>query len=452
MPRPNVVFIITDQQRPDTLGCLGYGHAVTPNLDRLAARGVCLTNTYVQSTVCVPSRACMLSSKYIHQHGARDNGAWIREDETNWVHDFRRAGYHAAAIGKIHSKPIHHPCGFQYRWVVENKNHPGQDCDDYEKLLRQQGLKRPACHYNETVEDWYGKLGAVVWPLADELFPDNVVGQRTVEYIGFHDFQSPLLLHVGFAGPHDPFDVPQSDLDAYGDRPVPEPVGYEGELEEKPAAHRRYMELMDQKTFAASIALLSEATPERIARMRRHYYANVMTIDRWVGRICDALAEKGQLENTVFVFTSDHGDNLADHGMIYKFETHYEPVVRVPAIVAGPGVPARGPEGGLVETIDFGPTLLDLCGIESEQAFSGQTIRPLLEDGTPVHDVVFSEYGQRLMARDASWKLVYYAADDEGELYHLAEDPDELNNRYGDPSAAEVCARLMAKLLQWRRQ
>lgn len=455
MPPPNVVFIITDQQRPDSLGCLGYKHARTPNLDRLAASGLCLTNTYVQSTVCVPSRACMLSAKYAHHHGAVDNNAWIRDDESNWIHDFRAVGYHTAAIGKIHSKPIHHPCGFEFRWVAENKNHPatttpGREDDDYGVMLRELGYARPPLVYPDTEDDWFGTLGAVVWPLPEELYYDNVVGVKAVNYLQKHDFEQPLFLHVGFPGPHDPFDVTESDLEAYGDPDIPPPVGYEGEFEDKPTAQRKYMEMMETRFCGACIPLMSEGTPEKIQRMRRHYFANIFAIDRWVGEISATLEERGQMDNTIIVFTSDHGETLGDHGMIYKFGTHYESVARVPCLLAGPGIAHREPETGLVETIDFGPTLLDLCGVRSEQTFDGQSIRPLIEKGDPVHEAVFSEYGQRLMVRQGDWKLVYYAEDNEGEMYNLAGDPDELDNRYGKPEAADVQARLLAHLLNWR--
>ncbi len=454
MSSPNVVFVMTDQQRPDSIGCLGYQHAVTPNLDRIAASGLCLTNVYVQSTVCVPSRACIMAGKYAHTHGAVDNGTWISDDESNWVYDFFNAGYHTAAIGKIHSKPFHHPCGFEFRWVAENKNACGNrstaEKDDYEVMLRERGHVRPGANYQNMISDWFSQLGAAVWPLDDELYPDTVVGQKTVDYLDVYDFERPVMLHVGFPGPHDPFDVPQETLNRYGERAIPEPVGYEGEFNDKPEAQRKYMDLMETRFCGACIPLMSEGTPEKIDRMRRHYFANVMLIDEWVGRICDKLEEKGQLKNTVFVFTSDHGETLGDHGMIYKFGTHYDSVAKVPCIMAGPGIRMGEVESGLVETIDFGPTLLDLCGIETAQTFQGRSFRPLLEHGDPVRDAVFSEYGQRLMVRAQRWKLVYYVKDGEGEMYDLQEDPEELNNRYDDPAVSHIRGELSARLLSWR--
>ncbi len=455
MSSPNVVFIMTDQQRPDSIGHLGHEHARTPNLDRLAQRGLSLSNTYVQSTVCVPSRASILSGKYPHSHGAVNNGMWIDDEETNWVHDFRRAGYHTAAIGKIHSTPLHNPCGFEFRWVAENKNlgagsSSPSETDDYEVMLRERGLRRPGANYQNEHDDWFERLGVAVWPLDEDLFYDNVVGSKAVNYLEQHDFDRPLMMHVGFPGPHDPFDVTESDLEAYGDTPIPQPVGYEGEFEDKPEAQREYMELMEGCWCAACIPLMSEGTREKIDRMRRHYFANVLTIDRQVGRICQKLEEEGELDNTIIVFTSDHGEPLGDHGMIYKFGNHYESVARVPCIVAGPGIPDREPEEGLVESIDLGPTLLDMCGIPSEQDFEACSVRSLIQDGEKVHDAVFSEYGQRLMIRQGDWKLVYYSNDDEGEMYDLEADPDELNNRYGDPAVSEERARLLARLLHWR--
>lgn len=447
-------MIMTDQQRWDSLGCIGASWAKTPNIDALAERGTPIRKVFVQSTVSGPSRASVVSGQYVHHHGAADNGQWLPPAAPNWIAQLRDAGYHTANVGKMHTVPTRLECGFDDRWIVENKNHPahryGSDmADHYHDWLADRGLRRPALEYDKTVPDWRGSLNATVWPLADELFPDNVVGERTVDYIGEHDFGKPLFLWSGFAGPHDPFDVPRSTLDAFGEPPIPPPVTAPGELDTKPPSQRAYMEWMTSFDHPAAIDW-TRATPDAVATVRRHYHANVMLIDQWVGRIVEALKQRGQLDNTLIVFTSDHGEALWDHNLVYKFASHYESVVGVPFVAAGPGVAAQGVRASLVELIDLGPTLLDYAGVEPDTRMDGRTMRPVLEgDPASPHDAVFSSFKNRRMIRTARWKLVRYEGEPLGELYDLAADPDELINRWDDPTARPTRETLEQRLDNW---
>lgn len=451
--RPNIVFIMTDQQRPDTVGALGCPWMRTPNLDALAARGVAFTNTYVQGATCTPSRASLIAGLYAHAHGAERNETWPLEGHPNWIEHFRRASYRTANIGKMHTAPIFLPCGFEERFVVENKNYEQGKMgppDDFDKLLATHGLMRPAQRYMETIPDWFDRLGAAIWPYDEALFPDNVIGRRSVDCVAEHDFSRPLFLWVGFAGPHDPYDVPASALARYEGVELPEPLGFPGEAETKPDEHRKGMEKMDGWPMHAAI-WWSRATPERIRTMRRHYFANVSLIDDWVGRIVDEVSRRGQLDNTLFVFTSDHGDALGDHGTVYKFSSHYESVVRVPCLIAGPGLPNGRVSNALVGLFDLGPTLLELAELPPLEDVHARSFAPLLRGETTDHrDAVFSAHGRsRLMARAGDWKLVFYPDRPYGELYHLGEDPGELRNRYDDPAAGAARRHLTERLLTW---
>ena len=184
--------------------------------------------------------------------------------------------------------------------------------------------------------------------------------------------------------------------------------------------------------------------------MRRHYYANISLLDDWVGRIVQTLDKRGQLDNTLFVFTSDHGDCLGDHHQVYKFSSHYDSVARVPLVMAGPGVEALGVRESLVELIDLGPTLLDLAGLEPLDDASGQSLCALLSgENEALHEVVFSEHGPRVMARTHEWKLVLYPGQSYGELYDVQQDPGELYNHYDDPFYAEAQRQMVEHMLHW---
>jgi len=450
---PNIVLIMTDQQRWDTLGCCGYEHMMTPHIDRLAGRGVAFNCAFAQGAMCGPSRASIVSGQYVHTHGVERNEAWLAPEQPNWIERLRVGGYRTINIGKMHTAPIRLPCGFEHRLVVENKNyqqgHHGPDPDDYDLFLAAHGLKRPALTYYRDIPNWPERLQTAVWPHAEELFPDNFIGRRTVDYLRECDFDRPLFLWCGFAGPHDPYDVTASALELYDGVEIPDPVGYPGELDDKPPPQRQAMEGMEGKRTPAAV-WWSRATPERVRRMRRHYYANVTLVDDWVGKIAEMLEERGELENTILVFSSDHGDCLGDHHQVYKFSSHYDSVARVPLVFVGPGVAELGVRDPLVELIDLGPTLLDLAGQEPLDGAHGVSIRPLLEGGREeLHDAVFSEHAQRVMVRTRDWKLVFYVGESFGELYHLSEDPDELHNLYDAVGGREARGRLVERMMHW---
>ena len=260
-----------------------------------------------------------------------------------------------------------------------------------------------------------------------------MIGQWSVDQIHQHDFTTPLFLWSGFAGPHDPYDVTESALNRYDSIEMPDPIGFPNELDTKPPPQKKAMDGMAGKETPTAIGW-SQATPERIRRMRKHYYANITPIDDWVGRIVTMVEEKGQLDNTLFVFTSDHGDCLGDHHQIYKFLSHYDSVARVLLVVCAPGVERLGERDQLVELIDIGPTLLDLAGLAPLEGANGVSLRPILEGNqNELHDNVFSEYGPRIIARTRTWKLIFYPRQPYGELYHLADDPDELFNLHDHP-------------------
>ncbi len=450
---PNILLVMTDQQRWDTLRCYGYEHMITPNVDALAVRGVAFSRAFVQGAVCGPSRNSIVSSQYVHTHGVYGNEQWLRPDQPNWIEALREGGYHTVNIGKMHTAPIRLAAGFNHRTVVENKNYRqgqhGPDPDDYDLFLRQHGLQRPALTYFEDIEDWPDRLQATTWPHADELYPDNFTGQRTVDYLQDCSFDMPLFLWCGFAGPHDPFDVTADFLALYDDVAVPDPVRFDGEIETKPPPQLAQRQGMEGKRTPAAV-WWSRATPERIARMRKHYYANITLMDDWVGKMVATLEQRGQLDNTAIVFTSDHGDCLGDHDQVYKFSSHYDSVARVPLVFAGPGVERLGVSDLLVEAIDLGPTFLQMAGLAPLAGASGKALQPLLAgEDVELHDCVFSEHGLRVMARTQDWKLVLYLGEEYGELYDLQQDPDELYNLYDNQNRREARRRMVERTMHW---
>lgn len=446
--KPNIIFIMTDQQRADTIAAAGYDHMITPNLDRLAEQGVIFHRCFTQGACCVPARASVFSGKYAHKHGLLTNKPWSGQD--NWVELLAGSGYQTVNIGKMHLHPFDAPCGFEHRFVCENKNQPYRQgwVDQWVKFLSSKGYERPLDYHN-TMPDFYDRLCDVDFPLPEDYHEDVFIGTSTVEWIRQRSDDRPLFLFVGFAGPHDPFDAPQRYKDMYDGRDIPPPHIAPGELAAKPPEQKHYMD--EYETAEHCIAIRrSHFTPERLRGMRVANFAGVTLIDEWVGNILDALDAKGLLENSIVIFTSDHGDALGDNDMVYKWFM-YDSMTRVPMLVWGPKhfEPAR--RQSLVELFDVGPTILDLASVTVPGHIQARSFCPLLtgEGEYPQKQHVFCEEKNMVMVRSDKWKLVHYHGRPYGELYDLIGDPDESKNLFNSADHQDVKQDLIAVMNDW---
>lgn len=446
--RPNLILIMTDQQRADTIAAMGHPHMVTPNLDRLAARSRRFTRAYCPGATCVASRAAMFTGRYAHNTGAHGFFDWGHH--RTWVHDLADAGYYCANIGKMHLQPRDVPGGFHDRIVVENptsvSNWGGYGDDAWGNHLKLHGHQRPN-HRHRSDPAWKAKFQCVPWHLPEDLHSDIFTGNTAVQWLRNHEDERPLFLQVGFPGPHEPWDPLPRHLDAYKDKTLPPAAARPGELAEKPpqhAAHQKFHASCDHE----SVIAMDEATPEDIERMRRHYYAEITLVDEQIGRVLDALEETGRLENSLIVFCSDHGEMLGDHGLAYKW-LMYESIVRVPLLIAGPGV-APGDDEGLVSLIDLGPTLLDWIGEPVPTRLEGGSLAPVWRgEAASPRRYAFCEDNYMIMMTGERFKMVYYIGQETGEFYDLQTDPGELHNRWHDPDLATVRNEMRGDLLEW---
>lgn len=444
----NLLFITTDQQRWDSLPCYGLEFMRTPNLDRLAREGVVFERAYTPAPLCVPMRAAMMSGMWPSTTGVMGNSHWLPESVPVWpalLTEFgdKAGGRKTAAIGKMHFHPWDARYGFLERITAEDKRHTYLP-DDYSKYLLAHGLRQ--WHPTEK-PGYFEHLQASVTPAPKRFHVDGFVGDRAAEWLSANAADGPFAAWVSFPGPHDPYDPPEEMASMYYDAPIPEPVGSPEELATKPRAQQRRNQGSRQSVQYQIDP--SSATPEQIRRWRAHYYANISLIDEGIGKILAALEETGQLDNTLIVFTSDHGDALGDHGLAYK-SFYYECMAHVPLLVRGPGVARGGRCPSLVSTLDLVPLFYRACGVEAPRFLQGANIAPALSDPSArVRDVVFSENLGSTMVFDGRWKLAQYA-DGDIELYDLSTDPNELTNlAHGDGAtrhAAEI-ARLRGDLV-----
>ncbi|WP_159887736.1 sulfatase family protein [Paenibacillus puerhi] len=459
--QPNIIFIITDQQRYETIQALGYPYMDTPNLDRLVQEGTSFSNSFITAPSCAPSRASLFTGMYPHTNGVyKNDDPW----ERSWVELLADAGYHCVNVGKMHTSPYTTPMGFHERYVVENKDrqHPNLPFffDEWDKALRARNIKKPGRESYRDREDYRESLGVFDWDLPEDMHPDNFVANLAKWWIKDRPkVKKPVFLQIGFPGPHPPFDSIPKYTEAYMNKKLPLPNVTEKEIAEQPKAlqalRKQHMEVDHD-----AVVHLDHATPEQQHRQRATYFANVTMIDEQIGEIFKALDESGYLENSVVIFTSDHGESLGDHGHSQKWNM-YDAVTKVPMIMWGPGHIQQGQQvNDLVQHMDLGATVLELAGIDLPRDMEARSLVPALQ-GKAMEErrYVFAEHSRdpildatefMTMIRDHEWKLVHFVDDTYGQLFNLQEDPEELHNLWNDERYASKKQELIAAILSWR--
>lgn len=463
--KPNIILIMTDQQRADSINAMGAAWMQTPNLDRLVREGTAFSKCFVNSPVCVGARSSLFMGKFPHGTGIFTN---FQPWEPVWVSSLSNAGYHCASIGKMHINPYDRLGGFHQRFPVENKDRPlfldehdRAFYDEWDKALKVRGLEKPS-RYARIEKDPTGyreAVGCFPWELDEDMHSDMFIGDTALWWLEDRKADSPLFLQIGFPGPHPPYDPSPRFLDLYADTDIPLPTVTAEELARQPRAHGVYRQNLIDFNFD-SVAWRDDVTPQEILMIRRHYAANVTMIDEKIGQIMEMLTAKGYLDDAIVIFTSDHADALGDHGHIQKW-TMYDTVATVPLIFWAPGrIPAGQIDDSLVQLTDIAPTILDFAGLPTPDDFEATTLLPNLGGpGEPSDDeVVYSELGRDhiqsgaeyiVMRRDRDWKLVFYQGESDGELYDLKADPDEVENLWTDTDYAEQRETLTVKIKNW---
>ncbi|MEM7565988.1 MAG: sulfatase-like hydrolase/transferase [Pseudomonadota bacterium] len=453
---PDIVVIMTDQQRYDTIRALGAAHAETPNIDRLVERGVAFTQCHVPAPSCVPCRASVFTGQYPHTTGVLANGQdWSR----TWVPQLTKRGYHAVSIGKMHTVPYDAPAGFHERIIVENKDRYLDGrwfLDDWDKAFGAQGLVKQQRELYRQLPDYKQRLGAFEWELPEHMHPDVYVGRMAQWHLRTKPIDKPLFMVIGFPGPHPPYDPTPEFAEKWLARDLPLPEPSQAELDALPEPFkekRRHDVEVDHDAVAWDLA----PSLESLHRMRAYYAANMEMIDREVGGILDALEAAGR-GDAIVVFCSDHGDCLGDHGLSQKWAP-YEEVTRVPLIVSGPGIAGGRTVDGMVQLHDLAATILELAGAEPEAPIEAVSFAPALrgeafEGRSHVFceqsgDVNFTGASFMTMVRSATHKLVHFMDHPHGQLFDLGSEEGETRNLWDDPASEETKRHLMAALADW---
>lgn len=408
--RPNVIVFFTDQQRWDTVGAHGNRMGATPNFDRLAKTGMLVKNSFTCQPVCGPARSILQTGKYPTTTGCYRNSIALPRSEKTLAHHFAAAGYDTAYIGKWH--------------LADNEPVPVEERGGYEQWLASNILEFTSYAYDTVMYD-------------NDNQPVRLPGYRvdalTDAAIRFLDqpHEKPFFLFVSYLEPHH-----QNQTDDY-----PAPAGYEDRMRER---------LVMPEDLVALGGTSAKQFPG--------YMGQVAKIDEAYGRLHDALTSLGRSEDTVVMFTSDHGNHFKTRNAEYKRSCH-EASIRVPTLFTGPGLDGRGAHDGMASLIDLPATLLDLAGIPVPEAMQGTSLLRVEPKETDDVFIQVSEdhvgralrtrrWKYEVIARDADgWDDMNAAAYSEAHLYDLAADPHELTNLAASPDHAEIRAELRERLL-----
>ncbi|MBL8174620.1 MAG: sulfatase-like hydrolase/transferase [Bryobacterales bacterium] len=427
--RPNILFLMTDEHRHDAVG---YTNAAvkTPHLDALAKDGIAFTNAYSTSPSCVPARAAIYTGRYPSQCGAPTYITYLPSHETTFMSRLRAAGYHTAAIGKQHFGQSTVARGYDYEDLIDADG--AERNDSYTRHLRSAGVK--AAQLREPA----GRF-AFRWNGDPRLHLDSWIGERAVEYLRDKCPRGiPWFLTVSFHGPHQPFDGLGLPSDRqYKDVALPRPVATAADLAGKPPH------------FADIAGRSGNLSPQEIGAIRRAYYSKITWIDGKIGELIATLRGRGEYDNTLIVFTADHGDYMGDYGMVYKAQYVSESLMRIPMLVKPPvaGFQPRT-EPAFVQNFDIAPTSLAAAGLPIPADMSARDLSPFWKDaGAARRTLCFLDAHGIQGVRDTRWKLVHYRDRDYGELYDLAADPHERRNLWDMPSAQPQKLRLRQELL-----
>ncbi len=441
-PKTNILLILADQQRYDTIGQAGYEYMITPNLDKLAREGCIFHQAYSSNPVCMPARHDLLLGMPSKAHG------YFANCETKCMEDyslptlprvFTEAGYRTAAIGKMHFYPsrMHH--GYSELYTMEELPKMRED-DDYAMYLKEQGL--------EDIQNIHGIRPLVyhmpqVAQVPEEQYETNWIKNKTINWLKDNNKQ-PFLLCVGYIKPHPPWDIPEKYADLYKDKTIKESI----------PRSRVYPNSQKHNAWYGD-----DDTEETKRSIREAYYTSITMVDESVGAILEHLRNTGELDNTLVIYTSDHGEMLQDKGY-YSKELPYESSVHIPFIMRHPNYIESGSTSDeLISLLDIFPTCLDAAGLnypqsKDKEALVGESLlrKNLLHNReTVISASGFVEKSRWVMCRNKSYKYVYHYNQGYEEFYDLVQDSDELLNCIDEMRGTTIYHELRNKVLEYEK-
>ena len=465
---PNVLLIYSDQHRYDCLGVAGHPDIKTPNIDAIATEGVWYQNSFCCSNVCTPSRYSLLTGLYAHQHGGRGNRSTLPPGIPTFPQILRDRGYDTAAVGKMHLTPTYLDAGFS-KMILAEQDGMGRYIDDYHAWLMEHNLvdgldtiEQVWAYRQRAPADYWESFGAQVSELDEEHHSTTWIAERALDEISNWGADKRNLLMVGFIKPHHPFDPPSNWANQYDPEAIELPAGWTTEA------------IARDLTGSAGFYSLEHLTENRFRKVLAYYYALISQIDFQVGRMVKLLKDKGLYDNTMIIYTADHGEYLGYHHLLLKDGPLYDPIVRVPlAIKFAGGIRSGETHVGQVSTLDVTATILSA-------ASANYPVNPLMPVNLPGvdltgvavnHEFVFAEgwkANQRnvmsgefaevlgkgggltsFMVRTPQYKLLLDRQPSQTQFFDLSVDPHEMTNLRQDDRYRRSIDELRERVVDW---
>ena len=429
---------MSDEHAPQYSSIHGHPLVKTPNMDRLASMGVTFDNAYCNSPLCGPSRMSFMTGRFVHNNGCYDNGSPMGSDTVTWAHRLRDAGYDVVISGKQHFCGLDQLHGFRTQLAR----------DLHAEQWTRNGIPRGAANWDRGIvpaEKPWGGVNEASPGTTTSIEVDDQVERAALEYIRDPSRkEQPWAINVGFIAPHFPLVVPERFFNMYPLEDIDLPEIPEGHLENLHPVHARMREMFG----------CADYPEEAVRRARAGYYGLITYLDEKIGNLMDALEETGQLENTIIVHTSDHGEMNGEHGM-WRKSNHYEASARIPMQVAWPGEFDQGKRVSVnVSLVDLVATLVDVTWSSRDVApLDGDSLRPLLTgDDQGWKDEAFSEYLAHgvvrpvAMLKSGDYKL-NVSLGDAPQMFNTAKDPNEFDDLASDSQYAELREGMHRRLL-----
>lgn len=423
--KPNILLITTDTSRCDTLKCMGNPNAISPNLDQLASEGICFDNAHTSSPVCMPARCSLLTGVHTPIHGCIENGVQRRTDLITFPDLLKQQGYTTIMVGKTHFDPV--PDSFDVQKVLHGGK-KDDTSDFYADHIRKHGYSRASMHPN---------------PIPEDLFMDAFLAETTIKEIDkvVSKKSGPFFAFCSMPSPHSPFDPPGKWTNIYDNHSLP-PLNYKlGEFENLPRYLKEHLDLKNPEIY----------NMEKINEKRRLYYGLAAYCDAQVGRLINYLNESGLRENTLVIFSSDHGSTMQDHGFSNK-HTYYDASWRVPLIMSMPGTLPQGQRREFAIWNDITATIVGAAGTSCDYLQGFDLFTPLVRNEASPRQCAVSVHHRQCALATKRWKLIYYYEDDLGRLFDRKNDPDEQNDLYNHADYKEIRNELLVALLSWNSE
>lgn len=472
--RPNIIFIMADQLAAAFLGCYGSRVNSTPVLDKMAAEGTLFTRNYATCPVCAPNRATLLTGRSPEIHGVVTNNYALSTDTPTYAHVLKRQGYRTGGFGKFHQTPMGKEVpesldflGFDESvsaedtkwgpwldWVKEkspeNYNYAlamtwphGERKIDQDTIDLQQKVKKELLQPRRENSEWVNMYTS---PLPAELHDTTYITELGLQFMKKHMEKysdQPFLCQISYVDPHDPYDPPEPYANMFQPEDMPEALPRMWDQDEYPTLKRAINSLAFEKIAD---------NPKAIKKLRALYHGSLKFMDDQIARIVDYVRENNMLEDTIIIFTTDHGDMMGDHSLLTKGVKHYDKGIRCPLIVYGAGI-NRQITGRLTCSLDFFPAFCEWACVPPEDMppLEGKSFAGICKgqsEAKPWEEVCVAFYGVVSIITGDGWRLTRFTDDDRGHLFNLNTDPDEQSNLYYDRRYEEKKVKLLERLVK----